>query len=125
MGWSCKHRQEVPECPDGKDHDAEQDKESPSGANKQKEEEEDTTLPVRCALSTVSPLPTILKEMEEMFLRLGFSQTVAMKLVDDQGIDSPWTLASLSDESIATTCDVIRPGGLVSGNILDRGESCS
>ena len=34
-------------------------------------------------------------EMEEMFLRLVFSQAVVLKLVDDQGIDYPWTLASL------------------------------
>ena len=37
-----------------------------------------------------------------MFLRLGFTQTVTMKLVYDQGINSPWYLASLSDEDIAT-----------------------
>ena len=64
--------------------------------------------------------------MEEMFLRLGFSQTVAMKLVDDQGIDSPWTLASLFDEDIVTICDMIRrPGGLVSGKTLGRGNQIS
>ena len=40
--------------------------------------------------------------MEEVFLGLGFSQAVAMKLVDDQEIDAPQTLASLSDEDIAT-----------------------
>ena len=58
-----------------------------------------------------------------MFLRLGFSQTVAMKLVDGQGIGSPWTLASLSDEDIATICDVIhRPSGLVSWKTPDRGN---
>ena len=50
---------------------------------------------------------TIIKEMEEMFLRLGFIQTVAIKLVDDQGIDSPWTLASLSDKDIAAIYDII------------------
>ena len=32
--------------------------------------------------------PTIIEKMEDMFLRIGFSQTVAMKLVDDQWIDS-------------------------------------
>ena len=61
-----------------------------------------------------------------MLLRLGFSQTVAMKLVDDRGIDSPWTVASLSNEDIAAICDVIcRPGGLVSGKTLDRGNLIS
>ena len=52
--------------------------------------------------------------MEEMFLRLEFSQAVVLKLLDDQGIDSLWTLARLSDKDIATICDAIhRPGGLV------------
>ena len=61
-----------------------------------------------------------------MLLRLGFSQTVAMKLVDEQGIDSPWTLDSLSDEDIAATCNMIgRPGGLVSGMTPDRGNQIS
>ena len=52
--------------------------------------------------------PTIVKEIEEMFLRLGFSQAVVLKLVDDQGIDSPQTPASLSDEL----------NGLMSGKTL-------
>ena len=46
------------------------------------------------------PPLTIEDEMQEMFLILGFSLMVAKKLVEDQGIDSPWTLASLSDENI-------------------------
>ena len=70
--------------------------------------------------------PTIIKEMEEMILWLGFSQTVAMKLVDNQGKDSPWTPASLSDEDIVAICDVIhRHGGLVSGKTLDKGNQIS
>ena len=45
-----------------------------------------------------------------------------MKLVDDQGIVSPWTLASLYDEDIITICNMIfRPGGLVSGKTPDKG----
>ena len=67
-----------------------------------------------------------IEEMEEMFLRLNFSQTVAMKLVDGQEIDSPLTIASLSDKDIATICNMIhRPGGLVSRNTLDRGDQLS
>ena len=78
-------------------------------------------LPVSCAPATEDPQQIIIKEMEEMFLGLGFIQTVAMKLVDDQWIDSPWTLASLFDEDIATICNAIRrPGGLVSSKIPDR-----
>ena len=73
-----------------------------------------------------SPHPTIVKETEEMFLRLGFSQAVVLKLVEDQGIDSPWTLTSLSKEDIATICDMIhRSCGLVSGKTLDRGNQIS
>ena len=80
-----------------------EDKESPSGADEQNEEDEvDTVSLDRCTLTTKSLLLTIIKEMEEMFLRLGFSQTVVMKLVDNQGMDSPHTLASLSDKDIAT-----------------------
>ena len=64
--------------------------------------------------------------MEEMFLRLGLSQAVVLKLVDDHGIDSPRTLASLFDENIATICDVIcRSGGLVSRKTPDRGNQIS
>ena len=69
---------------------------------------------------------TIVEDMEEMFLGLCFSQAVAMKQLDDQGIDSPWTLASLSDEVITAICDMIhRPGRLVSGKTLDRGNQIS
>ena len=70
--------------------------------------------------------PSVIDEMEEMFLRLGFSKAVVLKLVEDQGIDYPWTLASLSDEDIDTICDMIhRPGGLVVGKTLDRGNQIS
>ena len=79
-----------------------------------------------CALATLSPPPIIVEEMKKVFLRLGFSQPVVLKLVEDQGIDSLWTLASLSDEDIAAICDVIhRPGGLVSKKTLDRGNQIS
>ena len=44
-----------------------------------------------------------------------------MKLVDVKGIDSTWTLASLSDEDIATNWDMIRrPCGLVSSKMPNR-----
>ena len=80
----------------------------------------------RCIPATESLPPTIVEEMEEMFLRLGFSQTVAMKLVDDQEIFSSKTLASLSDKDIAAICNVIRrPDGLVSGKMPERGNQIS
>ena len=61
-----------------------------------------------------------------MFLRLGFSQAVVPKLVDDQGIDYPWTLASLFDEDITVICNMIhRPGRLVSWKTPDEGNQIS
>ena len=67
------------------------------------------------------PPPPTVKKMGEMFLRLDFSQTMAMKLVDVKGIDSPWTLANISDEDIATVCDMIcRPSRSVSRKTPNR-----
>ena len=83
-------------------------------------EEEEAVMAPLVACSPVAP--TVFKEIEHMFLRLGFGQAVVLKLVDDQGINSPWTLASLSDEDIEAICDVIhRPNGLVSGKTPGRG----
>ena len=57
--------------------------------DKQKEEHvAETAPPARYTPAAESLPPTIVEEMEEMFLRLGFTQTVAMKLVDNQGMDS-------------------------------------
>ena len=76
----------------------------------------------RHALAAESLPPTIIEEMEEMFLGLGFSETVAQKLVNDHVIDSPLTQASISDDNITAICVLIRkPGGLVSSKKLDRG----
>ena len=75
------------------------------------------------ATAAASPPLTVVKEMKEVFLRLGFSQTVAMKLVDDKGIDFPLTLASQSDENIATICNMIHsPCRLVSRKMTERGS---
>ena len=104
-----------------------EDKKSSSEADKQKEEDVAEMMPlVRHALGAPRLPPTVIKEMKEMFLRLWSSQIVAIKLVYGQGIDSPWTLASLSDEDIIAVCNVIhRPGGLVSGKTLDKGNQIS
>ena len=114
-------RQEVPEHPDCDDHEMEEQKESPSGANEQKEEDKvEIVLLAWWMTATESPPLNIIKEMEEMFLRLAFSQTVSIKLVVDQGIDSPWTLASLSDEDIVIVCNVSkRTGGLAGSKMPD------
>ena len=70
--------------------------------------------------------PTIKDEMQVMYLRLDYSQTVVEKHVVDQGIDFPCTLASLSDKDISEICDVIRrPGGIVTRSITDRGSQIS
>ena len=48
---------------------------------------------------------------------------VDQKLVDDQGINSPRILASLSDKDITTICEEIRrPSGLIGGKMPDRGN---
>ena len=41
------------------------------------------------ALVMPSLPPTVVKEMEKMFLRLGFCQAVVLKVVDDQGTEYP------------------------------------
>ena len=67
----------------------EKEEEAPSRANKQKEEEEvETVFLSRCMPATEGMTWTMVKEIEELYFRLVFSQRVAMKLVDDQGIDS-------------------------------------
>ena len=100
---------EDPEHEDGDGHDVEEDKESLKKANKEKEEKEVVTVTLGWCAPAAESLPlSIIKEMEDMFLRLGFSPTVAQKLVDDQRICFPWTLARLSDEIITVICDVFR-----------------
>ena len=82
-GDSNQDGQEGSKHPDGDNHDMEEDKDSQSGANKEKKEENvDTVAQSSHALATESP-PLIVKEMEEMFLSLGFIQVVAQKLVED------------------------------------------
>ena len=71
--------------------------------------------------SEENPSLSVKNETQEMLLRLGLSQVVANKIVNDQEIDSPWTLVSLSDEDLTTIFDVIRRlGGLVVGRMPDR-----
>ena len=91
-----------------------------SEANEWKKEDEAVTATlVAHATATPSPPPTFIEEMKEMFLMflgLGFSLIVMLKLVHDQGINFPWTLASLF-----AICNMIcRPGGLVSAKTPDR-----
>ena len=55
---------------------------------------------------------TIKDQMKLIFVLLMFSEIVAEKY--NQGIDSPKILSSLSDDDLASICDLIRrPGGLV------------
>ena len=96
-------------------------KESPSGASDQTEETEDITE-VHLWISPRKPVTYHHQGNGTDVPLLGFTQTVAQKLVGDQGIDSPWTLASLSDDDITTICNVIKRPGLVSSNMPDKGE---
>ena len=116
-----------PERPDGDNHDKDENKKCLSEANVKKEEDVAEKMPpVVHAPAMPSPPPTVIKEMDEIFLRLGFTQTVSMKLVDEQGINSLQTLASLSDEDITAICNVIhRPGRYLSGKTPDRGKHIS
>ena len=61
--------QEVPKHPDSDDHDMKEDKQSLSGANEQKEEDEMVAaIPSKSAPATeCSPL-TIIEKMETLFL---------------------------------------------------------
>ena len=80
----------------------------------------------RCAPATESMPQIINEEMEEMLLRLGFSKMVAQKLLENQGIYSPWTLASLFNEDTTVICDIIRrPGGMMGRRTQDRGNQIS
>ena len=72
-GWWQQDRQEIPKYQDGDDHNDKEDKETPGGANEEKEEDEvETVMLNRSAPATESLPPTIIEEMEEMFLKLGF-----------------------------------------------------
>ena len=76
--------------------------------------------------AVASPSPTINDEILQMFIRLLFSHMVAETLVEDQAIDCPKTLASLSDNDIIAICEEIRgPGGLIGRRISDRGNQIS
>ena len=114
-------------CHDDDNHGGNKDKESPSESNEEKEEDNVTTVVLgTCMPATIFLPPTMEDEMKVLFLTLDFSQTVAQKLMEDQGIDSPLSLASLFDEDITAICDVMRrPGGQVGGRTPDRREQIS
>ena len=76
--------QNVLKHPFGDDHDAKDDKKYLSETNKEGEEVDAVTAVHGQHTSAAASLtPTIITEMEEIFLRLGFTQTVAQKLADD------------------------------------------
>ena len=119
---SNQDRQEIPECQGGYGH-GNKDREPPSGADEGKVA---TVVLGSCMPAAECQPLTIKNQMQGMLLRLRFSQTVIQKLVKDQGIDSPLTLASLSDENITVICDgTRRPGGLVSERMPDRWNQSS
>ena len=96
-------------------------------ADEEKKEDKVATAVLTNYMSlTQSPPLTIKDEMQEMFLRWGFGQMVAQKLAEDQEIDSPHTLAAISDKDITAICEEIRkPGGLVNRRTLDMGNQIS
>ena len=98
------------------------DEESPSEADDEQEGDDvDTTMLGNHGPAIASPAPTIKEEMQAIFVKLLFSQTVTKKLMEDQGINSLRTLASLSSDDIPSICDVIiRPGDLVNRRLLGR-----
>ena len=60
----------------------------------EEDEEDVATVVLGCHIpATKRPPPITRGDMQEMFFRLG-----TQKLVEDQGMDFPWTLASLFDE---------------------------
>ena len=117
MTLSNQDGQEVHDHWEGDDNNGNKGKESPSRAEKEeKDDKADSIVLGNQMLITDCPPPTVEDEIQEMFLRLGFSQTVNQKLVKDEGIDSAQTLGSLSDEDISVIYEVIRRSGvLVSG----------
>ena len=67
------HGQEVHECHKGVNHDVNEDKESPSGANEGKEEDKVATVVFGNHMSAAEKVPSTVKdEMQGMFLRLEF-----------------------------------------------------
>ena len=61
-----------------------------SETNDQRGEEEAVKVSLAAHVpAATKPPPTVIKAMEEMFLRLVFNQAVVLKLMKDQGIDSP------------------------------------
>ena len=88
--------QEVHDHCNGDDHEDGEDKEFHIGDDKEKEEDKvDTTMLGDHGPAIYSPLLAVDDEMQVMFMRLSLSQTVTERLVVDQGIKSPRTLASL------------------------------
>ena len=126
-GWWQPNGQEVHNHQEDDSYDDNETEQSPSGADKGKESNEvDTIMLGECGPVIESIPPTIKDEMQMMFIRLLFSQMMAEKLVEDWGIYSPWTIASLSDDGITVIFVVIlRPCGLVGGRTSERGNQIS
>ena len=68
--------EEVHNCLESDNHNGDKDKESPIGANEEKEGNKVDTIVLGNHATECPPL-TIKNEMQIMFLRLGFSQMVA------------------------------------------------
>ena len=102
----------------GGDPDDNENEETPSGAGSQwRGDEIEYILHGICGPVSGPPHPNCQTIYGE-----NVPQTV-FQSDSGQGIDSPWTLASLSDEDIAISDDMIcRFNGLMSGKTPDRGN---
>ena len=78
--------QEEPKCHSGNDHNGNKERESPSEANDEKDEDRVATVVFGSHMQNTKSLPPNIKnEMQGMFLTLEFSLMVDQKLVEDQG----------------------------------------
>ena len=102
-------------------------KEPPSDSNKEKNDDLIHTIMIGNHMPAIEYLPlTINDEIKIMFLTLGYSQAMGQKPVEDQGIDSSWTLTSLFVDNVSAICEVIkRPDGIVSRKIPHRANQIS
>ena len=84
MGDGNQDKHEILKCPDGDEHDGNNCEVSLSGASKVKEEDKVVTVVLGSHTPAVESPPLAIEDkMPQMFLKLGFSQMVDQKLVED------------------------------------------
>ena len=64
--------------------------------------------------------------LQNMYIRLGFSPEAAKLLIREQGLDNPDRLRVLTDKNVDDICNVMRkPGGKNANGTPDRGQQVS